>query len=165
MRVFDAPRGAGPYGISAAPSGVYFASLAGSYVGRIATATGSVTVLDPPTRAQGARRTWADSKGRVWVAEWNVGKVAAYDPASGTWKEWTLPGARPMAYAVYVDERDLVWLTDWGANALVRFDPARESFESFAHPRAGANVRQLLGRPGEVWGAMSGQDRLVVARY
>jgi virginiamycin B lyase len=30
--------------------------------------------------------------------------------------------------------------------------------------RAGANVRQLLGRPGEVWGAESGTDRLVVVR-
>jgi streptogramin lyase len=25
-------------------------------------------------------------------------------------------------------------------------------------------VRQLLGRPGEVWGAASGQDSLVVVR-
>jgi virginiamycin B lyase len=30
--------------------------------------------------------------------------------------------------------------------------------------RAGADVRQLLGRPGEVWGAESGADRLVVVR-
>ena len=27
-----------------------------------------------------------------------------------------------------------------------------------------ANVRQLLGRPGEVWGAESGVDKLVVVR-
>jgi len=32
------------------------------------------------------------------------------------------------------------------------------------HPARNANVRQLLGRHGEVWGAMSGQDKLVVAR-
>ena len=30
--------------------------------------------------------------------------------------------------------------------------------------RAGADVRQLLGRPGELWGAESGADRLVVIR-
>jgi virginiamycin B lyase len=29
-------------------------------------------------------------------------------------------------------------------------------------PSSPANVRQLLGRPGEVWGAESGVDRLVV---
>ncbi len=51
-----------------------------------------------------------------------------------------------------------------GANALVRFDPARERFRSFPLRSPGASVRQLLGRPGEVWGAESGADRLVVAR-
>jgi virginiamycin B lyase len=65
---------------------------------------------------------------------------------------------------LYVDEADLVWLTDFGANALVRFDPARRHFRSFPLPRSGANVRKLLGREGEVWGAESGADRLVVAR-
>src|SRR5215471_21305569 len=36
MAMFDAPRGTGPYGITTTPDGkVLFASLAGSYVGRI----------------------------------------------------------------------------------------------------------------------------------
>ena len=46
----------------------------------------------------------------------------------------------------------------------VRFDPQTEAFESFGLPDADAAVRQLLGRPGEVWGAESGLDRLVVIR-
>ena len=57
-----------------------------------------------------------------------------------------------------------MWLTDFTANAIVRFDPQTETFESFALPDADAAVRQLLGRPGEVWGAESGLDRLVVIR-
>jgi virginiamycin B lyase len=82
--VFDAPRGAGPYGITGTPTGdVYFASLAGSYVGKIDRASGAVTVLEPPTRGQGARRVWSDSRGRIWVSEWNVGKVGRYDPRVG----------------------------------------------------------------------------------
>jgi virginiamycin B lyase len=66
---------------------------------------------------------------------------------------------------VYVDERDQVWLTDFAANAIVRFDPVRERFQSFPSDRPNANVRQMLGRPGEAWGAESGTDRLVVVRY
>jgi virginiamycin B lyase len=58
----------------------------------------------------------------------------------------------------------MVWISSWGANALVRFDPQREAFEEFPLPSAGAQVRQLLGRPGEVWGAESGVDKLVVVR-
>ena len=56
----------------------------------------------------------------------------------------------------------MVWLSDFGANALVRFNPAQEVFETFVLPSSHANVRQHLGRPGEIWGAESGVDKLVV---
>jgi len=165
VEVFKAPQGRGPYGIATAPDGaVYYASLAGSYVARIDTTTGAATTLTPPTQNQGARRVWADSKNQVWVSEWNAGKVAMYDPKIGKWREWHLPGRNPQAYAVYVDNKDMVWLSDFGANALVRFDPKQETFQVFALPSSSAQVRQLLGRPGEVWGAESGVDKLVVIR-
>ena len=78
---------------------------------------------------------------RIWVSEWNAGQVA-----------------------VYVDEQDIVWLSDFGGNALVRFDPATEEFRVFPLPSSPGNVRQILGRPGEVWGAESAADKLVVIR-
>jgi virginiamycin B lyase len=165
MVVSDAPRGPGPYGIAACPDGeVYFASLAGSYVGRIVKETGGAIVLTPPTGGQGARRVWCDSKSQVWVAEWNVGQLGVYEPATQKWREWKLSGPRPMVYAVFVDDADTVWLADWGANAIAHFDPVTEAWAIQSHPQSSANIRQLLGRPGEVWGAMSGQDKLVVAR-
>jgi virginiamycin B lyase len=165
MQVWDAPRGAGPYGIATTPDGtVFYASLAGSHVARIDVSTGRATVVDPPTREQGARRVWSDSRGRVWVSEWRSGQVSVHDPSQGTWRSWKLPGEAPRAYAVYVDEEDRVWLTDFGANAIVRFDPESERFASFPSDRPSANVRQLLGRKGEVWGAESGADRLVRVR-
>ena len=165
VEVFDAPRGQGPYGISTAPNGsVYYASLAGSYIARIDLETGTANVLEPPTPDQGARRVWPDSQGRIWVSEWNVGQVAAYNPATQEWKEWRLPGSNPMPYAVYVDDKDMVWLSDFGANAMVRFDPVQETFRTFSLPSPQANVRQILGIPGEVWGAESGADKLIVFR-
>jgi virginiamycin B lyase len=152
-----------PYGIATTPGGeVYYASLAGNYVGRVDTATGEATVLEPPTPRQGARRVWSDSTGRIWVSEWNAGQLAVFDPASGEWREWRLPGPSPQAYAVYVDEQDQVWVSDFGANTLVRFDPAAETFTAYQLPGPASNVRQILGRPGEVWGAASALDQLVV---
>ncbi|MCZ7588239.1 MAG: hypothetical protein M5U27_05120 [Gaiella sp.] len=164
LRVFRAPLGAGPYGIATTPQGqVWYASLAGSHIARIDVRTGRATVVRPPTPGQGARRVWSDSKGRIWVSEWNAGKVGRYDPKTRSWDEWRLPGpAQP--YAVYVDEKDLVWLTDFGRSGLWRLAPATGKFTRVPL-RAGASVRQLLGRPGEVWGAESGADRLVVVRY
>ena len=160
--VWQAPRGRGPYGITTTPSGdVYYASLAGSHITRIDTDSGVATVIEPPTKDQGARRVWSDSRGRIWVSYWNTGQVGMYDPATRGWKEWKLPGASPRAYSVWVDDRDKVWLTDWSANAIVRFDPDSEKFASFPSNRPNANVRQMLGRHGEVWGAESGTERLV----
>ena len=165
VRVFSAPRGTGPYGITTTPSGdVYYASLAGSHIARIDKRTGRATVLNPPTRGQGARRVWSDSTGRIWVSEWNAGKVARYEPRLRLWREWRLPGTNAQPYAIYVDNRDVVWLTDFGANAIVRFDPRTLRFRVVRLPTGGAAVRQLLGRPGEVWGAESGADKLVVVR-
>jgi virginiamycin B lyase len=102
--------------------------------------------------------------GRLWVSEWNAGRLGRYHPAAGRWQDWQLPGESPQPYAVYADDRDMVWLSDFGANTLVRFDPASERFASFPLPTADSRVRQLLGRPGEVWGAASAVDKLVVAR-
>lgn len=162
---FEAPRGRGPYGITTTPEGqVYYASLAGSYIARIDITTGAPTVIEPPTPGQGARRVWSDSRGRIWVSEWNAGNVGMYDPSTQVWREWRLPGDAPQPYAVYVDDQNIVWLSDFGANALVRFEPRSETFDSFPLPGASAAVRQLLGRPGEVWGAESGTDKLVVIR-
>jgi len=164
MRVYDAPKGPGPYGITATPDGVYFASLAGSYMGGVNPRTGQVVVLEPPTPRQGARRVWADSQGGVWVSEWNAGQVAVFT-RNGDWQEWKLPGPRPLPYAVYVDERDGVWLSDWGNNSMVRFDPASQQFTTAPLPSPNANVRQIHGRPGEVWLPLSGVDKLAVIRY
>jgi virginiamycin B lyase len=165
MSIHQDPEGRGPYGITTTPDGqVFYASLAGNHIARIDTETGKANIIEPPTKDQGARRVWSDSKGHIWVSEWRSGQVSVYDPELETWRSWRLPGDSPKTYAVYVDEEDKVWLTDFGANAIVRFDPETETFKSFPSDRGGADVRQLLGRPGEVWGAESGTDRLVVIR-
>jgi virginiamycin B lyase len=165
IQVFEAPRGRGPYGITVTPEGaVYFASLANSYVGQINIQTGETTVLEPPTPGQGARRVWSDSDGIIWVSEWNAGQVAMYNPTDNSWREWKLPGNNPQAYAVYVDDQDIVWLSDFGGNSLVRFDPTSETFTTFELPSPSGQVRQILGKPGEIWGAESGADKLIVIK-
>jgi virginiamycin B lyase len=165
MKIFHAPEGRGPYGITATPDGdVYFVSLAGSYLASIDRKSGEALVIEPPTPDQGARRVWSDSRGRLWISEWNSGQVSVYDPHDGSWNDWRLPGDRPRAYAVYVDERDIVWLSDFGGNAVHAFDPQTDKFTTYPTSMENADVRQINGRRGEVWLPVSGADRLVVIR-
>ena len=165
MQVWDAPKGVGPYGITAMPDGaIYYVSLGGSFLGKPDLETGDTAVIEPQTPRAGTRRVWSDSKGRLCVSEWNAGNLSIYDPASQSWEVYKLPGDSPHTYAVYVDGKDKVWVSDFGANAILRFDPGTKSFASFPSDKPDAAVRQLNGRQGEVWGAESGTDRLVVIR-
>jgi virginiamycin B lyase len=165
VTVKEAPKGRGPYGICATPSGdIWWCSLAGSFIAQVDRRTGASRVVEPPTRGQGARRVWSDSRGRIWVAEWNSGQLSVHDPKASTWRAWRVPGGDPKVYAVYVDERDTVWCSDFGGNATWSFDPGSEKFEKHAMPRESANVRQILGRKGEVWLPESGTEHITVIR-
>lgn len=165
VEAWKSPKGVGPYGITTTPNGdVWYASLAGDHIAKIDTVSGDALMIQPPRPGVGPRRIWSDSKGVLWVSFWRTGEVGRYDPMARTWRVWQLPDADNGAYAVFVDDKDKVWLSDWNSNAIVRFDPATEKFERFASNRRRADVRQMLGRPGEMWGAESGTDRLVVVR-
>jgi virginiamycin B lyase len=165
VEAWKAPKGVGPYGITTTPSGeVWYASLAGDHIAKIDPVSGDALVVAPPKAGVGPRRIWSDSKGMLWVSFWRSGEVARFDPAAKSWKTWSLPKSTQGCYAVFVDDKDKVWVSDWTNNALVRFDPVTEKFDSFPSNRDRADVRQILGRPGEVWAAESGTDRLVVVR-
>jgi virginiamycin B lyase len=157
----------GTYGITVTPTNeVWYVALAGDHLGRIDKATGNVMIVESHKKGAGPRRVWTDSKGLLWVSFWHSGEVGVYDPAAKTWKSWLLPNNPGSGcYSVYVDEQDKVWLTDFMTNSIVRFDPKTEKFESFPSNQRGANVRQMLGRPGEAWGAESGTSRLARIRY
>ena len=120
-----------------------------------------------PRRAR-ARVVWSDSRGRIWVSEWNSGNLSMHDPALGTgansWRSWKAPGTDPRVYAVYVDNKDMVWASEWSHNAMLRFDPGSEKFDVISLPRPSANIRQLLGRAGEVWLPESGTEFISVIR-
>jgi len=163
MKIFRDVDVRGPYGIAATPSGdIYYVSLAGSHLARIDRATGAATLIEPPTAGQGARRVWADSKGDIWISEWNSGQLSRYTPSTGAWRSWMPPGDKPQTYAVYVDERDMVWLTEWSANATLSFDPKTERWTAYPGSAPDARVRQILGRPGQVFLPESATDRLMV---
>jgi virginiamycin B lyase len=165
VEAWKAPKGFGPYGITTTPAGeVWYASLAGDHIARIDVESGAASMIEPPRKGVGPRRIWSDSKGALWVSLWNSGEVGRYDPAAKSWTAWQLPHSNRGCYSVYVDDKDRVWATDWVANAIQRFDPATESYATFPSDKRGANVRQMLGRPGEAWGGESGTDRLVVIR-
>lgn len=165
VTVKESPKGRGPYGICTTPKGdVWYCSLAGSFIAQIDRKTGESIVHEPPTPKQGARRVWSDSHGRIWVSEWLSGNVSVFDPATKKWQTWKLPGDKPRTYAVYVDQKDGVWLSEWAGNFMYRFDHATQKFDRYDFPRDATNIRQIHGRPGEVWLPESGTEYISVIK-
>jgi virginiamycin B lyase len=166
VSVWKSPKGRGSYGITTTPNGdVWFVSLANSYLGQIDQKTGNVKVVEPPVAGVGLRRVWSDSKGDLWMSEWNGGHLARYSPATNSWKRWAAPGTtggkNAQIYAVYVDDTDTVWISNWTTNAVYSFDPKTEKFAEVPGSRPSSEVRQILGSSGVVWLPQSGNASIM----
>lgn len=98
VEAWKAPKGPGPYGIAATPAGdIWYASLAGDHIAKIDTASGAVTVVEPPKPGVGPRRIWSDSKGVLWVSFWHGGAIGRYDPVTKAWATYPLPQSKCLA--------------------------------------------------------------------
>lgn len=164
--VWPAPKGRGSYGIAATPDGqIWYVSLAGSFLAKVDMETGATTVVKPAGPGVGSRRVWSDSKGQLWVSEWNSGHLSRYTPKDGQRKRWKMPGTKPQAYAVYVDDKNVAWVTEWAGNVTTPFDTKAEKIVG-TYPGSGpkANVRQILGRNGEIYLPESGLDQVMLVQ-
>jgi len=165
VNVWKAPKGRGAYGMTTTPDGnVWFVSLANSYLAQVDRKTGAAKVIEPPVPNTGTRRVWSDSKGDLWISEWNGGHIAKYSPSTGQWKRYAIPGQGDNAnlYAVYVDSKDVVWVSNWNDNKIWSFDPKTEKFASVGHQSSGADVRQIHGSNGQVYIPESGHAAVMV---
>ena len=162
MRVWDAPRGPGAYGITTTPDGaVYFASLAGSYIARIDPTTGAATVIEPPTPRQGARRILVRLVRSIVGQRVPRGPARSFRPsekqlailASARRQGRALRGlcrsARPR-----VGER-------FRCRHIAAFRSSNGQFSRIAGQRNDVWIRQLLGRPGRGLGRRFAHDRLI----
>lgn len=134
------------------------------------TATGTPELLEEPTIEEfsipGGSRPHdvaPPPDGTVWYTAQGSGELGRLDPSDGSTHHVDLGGGS-APHGVIVGPDDTAWVTDGGTNAIVRFDPGNEDFTTVPLPSNPGGVRQLLGRPGEVWGAESAADALVVVR-
>jgi virginiamycin B lyase len=164
LEVFKSPVGFGPYGITVTPQDrVWFTNFALNHIVEVEPKTHRAAVVElPHPSSTGARRIWSDSKGRLWLATWGTGELMMYDPAKQAWAAYKLPGLGPRGYSTYVDEKDIVWVSDFMSNSILRFDPGTESFVVFPSDKPTAQLLQMAGKPGKVWGGEQGASRIVL---
>ena len=116
-------------------------------------------------RARARAASGRTRSGRIWVSEWNAGQVGVYDPATDALAR--VAAARRRAAGLRRLRRRARHRL---AHRLRRqrdrpLRPAHRALHDLpARRRPARTCASSSAGPGEVWGAESGLDRLVVAR-
>jgi virginiamycin B lyase len=141
-----------PYGIALdSKQRPWFAEFGANRVGTIDPASFTLreyTIHDPDARP----RRLVIAGDRIYLGDYNRGKLIRLDPATGQFAEWELPaGARSGPYAMAGDERGRIWLVETGLqpNRFVVFDPGTERFgeETPIAQSGGIVVRNMSFEP------------------
>ena len=157
---------ANAYGIitSRQENAVYFAELEGHKLGRVDVASGKIEEFPTPTPNSGVRRLAIDRSGGIWMTYFVAGKVARFEPATKTFKEYDAPGGpRSGPYTVEVDSTGHVWFSEFDGtrNDLVELDPATGKMTSYKIPTGPALVRKLtVDAKNTVWYANNGRGKI-----
>ena len=144
------------YGIAVDSSGNgYFADIAGGNIGRVDAKTGEVTLYPTPTPNSGPRRTFMDSKDRLWFGENYASRLGMLDTHTGKIQEWTPPVPWSGCYPAVVDRTGDVWTVGMSTDYVYRFHPATGEFTYYLLPTLGANLRKIdadnSGSPVTIW--------------
>jgi streptogramin lyase len=84
-----------------------------------------------------------DAQGRVWFAEFAANKVAMFDPAKESFREWDAPTPHTYPYDVFVDRNGELWSGSMSSDRILRFDPASGKSLEYLLPRQ-TNVRRVF---------------------
>ncbi|MGH7502166.1 MAG: virginiamycin B lyase family protein [Longimicrobiales bacterium] len=147
-----------PYGINLDPQGRPWVNLFGTnLIATVDAATMELKTYAIPREAARTRRIEVTSDGIVWAVDYAQGFLIRFDPATGQFKEWPMPGgSESRPYAMEVDDMDRLWFVESGIqpNTFVGFDPKTESFFSITPiPSGGGTVRHMYFEPTkrEIW--------------
>jgi virginiamycin B lyase len=123
-----------PYGIALDSKGRPWVNLFGTdKIAMIDPATLKLQEIALPRASARGRRIAITRDDAVWYVDYADGQLGRYDPASGKFQEWELPGGKASRpYAMTVDDQDRIWLVETGSqpNMFIGFDTKTKSFFS-----------------------------------
>jgi len=128
-----------PYGIDVNPKdgSIWYAKLYANRIGRIDPKTMAVTEYETPM--SGPRRPRFDADGIFWIPSFDEGGLMRFDPATGKFDAYTVPGVAPGEYEtpyalnVYRPTGE-VWMAANNSDRVIRYTPATRTFQSYPSP-------------------------------
>jgi virginiamycin B lyase len=128
-----------PYGIDVNPKdgSIWYAKLYANRIGRIDPETLQVTEYQTPM--SGPRRPRFDADGIFWIPSFDEGGLMRFDPATGRFETYRIPGVAPDEYEtpyalnVYRPTGE-IWMAANNSDRVIRYTPATGTFQSYPSP-------------------------------
>jgi virginiamycin B lyase len=146
---------------------LWFTGQRGFY-GRVDPATGEVEVFDAP-RGRGPYGITTTPDGDVYYTSLAGSHIAHINTETGEATVIEPPTPNQGARRIWSDSQGVLWISEWDAGQLGRYDPETETWQEWKLPGSAphayavyVDANDILGREGEVWGAESGTDKLVM---
>lgn len=124
------------------------------------TKDGTLSKFYPPTKGK-PQRLQVDSDGTIWFSERVGNKIGHFDPKTGTFKEFDLPGPSASPYAIGIDRNQMVWYSSHEQDTLNRLDPRTGDVIEYPFPHAEISMREFfVDSQGRMWYASSDNNKI-----
>jgi virginiamycin B lyase len=148
-----------PYGLQVdAHDRLWSTQLAANTLAMYDIPSGRSKLYQMPDSNVGPRRTAIGLDGKVWISEFNTGRLTSFEPATEKFETYATGTSGAGIYDVAVDARTGdVWLAAALASELIRFDVKTHQFTHYPLPTEPAYMRhvQVDAETGDVWSAYS----------
>ena len=134
---------------------VYYADIAGGYLGELNRETGTFTRYETTGEVdESLVQIVVDSKDNVWGGLISGNKLMRLDAATRSVKMWDFPTPDTNPYGLIVSRDDRLWAAGISKHKIIRFDPATEQFTEFPTPAQPSSPRRLgEDLHGNIWWA------------
>jgi virginiamycin B lyase len=120
-------------------------------IGMVDVKTNKITKFQPPAGVT-PRRLKIDSKGMVWIGDYFGGSLTRFDPTTGEFKVFKLPGPMPTPYGMEVDRDDNVWYASMYTDVMGRLDPKTGKVTEYPSPYGERGTRDMaVDAAGRIW--------------
>lgn len=113
---------------------IWFTVQAGNFVGKLAVASGEVSLIPVPTRGSRPYGIVINSEDEPWVVEFGSNKLVRIDRDDLTLEEIELPDDESRPRRLQVTSDDNVWYVDYALGRLGRYAPGKGEFTEWALP-------------------------------
>jgi streptogramin lyase len=120
-------------------------------IGMVDVKTGRITKFAPPAGVT-PRRLKIDSKGMVWIGDYFGGSLTRFDPTTGKFQVFKLPGPMPTPYGLEVDHDDNVWYASMYTDVMGKLDPKTGKVTEYPSPYGERGTRDMsVDAKGRIW--------------